>query len=199
MKKIMIIIIFLLFPINAYANDKVEVTLKSCIDGDTARFIMNNEEIKVRFLAIDTPEISKKEEPYGKEAKDFTCDKLTNADKIILEFDDQSDKLDKYDRYLAWVFYDDNLLESELIKNGLAEVKYLYGNYKYTSVLQALEEEAKNNKVGMYSDIDSSYYTNNTTEAKDNKETSKNNEKSLKEKILDDIYEFIMEILKEFF
>lgn len=37
-------------------KEKKEVKFSSCIDGDTARFIMDKEEIKVRFLAIDTPE-----------------------------------------------------------------------------------------------------------------------------------------------
>lgn len=35
---------------------KKEVKLSKCVDGDTARFILNKEEIKARFLAIDTPE-----------------------------------------------------------------------------------------------------------------------------------------------
>ena len=46
----------LVIPGVTYANEKKEVEFKSCIDGDTARFIMDKEEIKVRFLAIDTPE-----------------------------------------------------------------------------------------------------------------------------------------------
>lgn len=82
------------------------MSFSACVDGDTARFILKKEEIKVRMLAIDTPETkhpTKGEEPFGQEASDFTCNKLKNAIKIILEFDDNSDKKDKYDRYLAWV------------------------------------------------------------------------------------------------
>lgn len=59
MKKKVLCFLFLimfLFPINVDANEKKEVKFSSCIDGDTARFIMDKEEIKVRFLAIDTPE-----------------------------------------------------------------------------------------------------------------------------------------------
>ena len=105
MKKKVLCFLFLimfLFPINVDANEKKEVKFSSCIDGDTARFIMDKKEIKVRFLAIDTPETNhpkKGEEPYGREAKEYTCDKITNAQKIELEFDDGSDEKDKYNRY----------------------------------------------------------------------------------------------------
>ena len=163
MRKHLIILIILLFPINCYALDKKEVTLKSCIDGDTANFIMNNKEIKVRFLAIDTPEIEHnnvKEEPYGIEAKNFTCKKLKNANKIELEFDKNSNKKDKYNRYLAWIFVDDKLLQNELVKNGLAQVAYLYGDYKYTDILKESEIKSKLSKKGIYSDVDTSQYTN---------------------------------------
>ena len=72
MKKKVLCFLFLimfLFPINVDANEKKEVKFSSCIDGDTARFIMDKKEIKVRFLAIDTPETNhpkKGEEPYGR-------------------------------------------------------------------------------------------------------------------------------------
>ena len=162
MKKIaMIFLIFILIiPVNTYAKNKDTVKLKSCIDGDTAKFILNKKEITVRFLAVDAPEIGKNEEPYGKEASTYTCNKLKNAKKIELEYDNKSDKKDKYDRYLAWVFYDDRLLQEDLVKNGLAEIKYVYDEYKYVDRLKEKEKYAKKNKKGIYSDIDNSEYTN---------------------------------------
>ena len=146
MKKKVLCFLFLimfLFPINVDANEKKEVKFSSCIDGDTARFIMDKKEIKVRFLAIDTPETNhpkKGEEPYGREAKEYTCDKITNAQKIELEFDDGSDEKDKYNRYLAWVYTDGTLLQSELVEKGFAKVAYIYGNYEYTDELKEKEE-----------------------------------------------------------
>lgn len=190
MKKFIIVLItFLVLPISVNAQEKIEVKLKSCVDGDTAKFIMNKKEIKVRFLAVDTPETkhpTKGEEPYGKEAKDFTCNKLKTAQKIELEFDDNAKGKDKYDRYLAWVFYDDYLLQSELVRNGLAEVAYLYDDYKYTPILQDIESSAKLKKIGIYSDIDNSYYT-----------TNKNNEENMVDKLIASIYDFILKFLEE--
>ena len=151
MKKIFVLL-FILFiiPLNVYAKkDKVKVS--KCIDGDTVSVIINNEEKKVRFLAVDAPEIDLNE-PYANEAKDFTCNLLTNAKKVYLEYDNNSDKEDKYERILAWVWADDILIQKELIKEGYAKIAYLYGDYKYTSELNKFEVIAKENKLNIWSD-----------------------------------------------
>lgn len=155
MKKILFIIISILFllPCIVKANERVDVKYKSCIDGDTATFLMNDQKIKVRFLAINTPEVKhgkNEAEYYGEEAASYTCNKIKNATKIELEFDPNSDKKDKYNRYLAWVFVDNKLLQKELVKNGYAEVKYIYGDYTYTKELEKLEKNAKVNKLGIW-------------------------------------------------
>lgn len=208
-KKILLILIIILMPINVFASEKQEVKFSSCVDGDTARFIMNKEEIKVRFLAIDTPETNhpkKGEEPYGREAKEYTCNKITNASKIELEFDDNSDKKDKYNRYIAWVFVDDSLLQSELVLNGYARVAYLYGDYKYKDILNENMEKAKKDEVGIFSKVDTSYYTTHKNDKNKNSEvTNKNNEKikkkiekKLTKKIIASIEKILKDILDDF-
>lgn len=156
MKKIsMIFILFLLlFPIFPKAKENlITVKFSKCVDGDTANVVLNNKKVKIRFLAVDTPETkhpTKGEEFYGKEASNYTCNKLRNASKLQIEYDENSDKLDKYDRHLVWLWADNNLLQMDLVKNGYAKVAYLYGNYKYTSILQEEEKIAKKNKLGMW-------------------------------------------------
>ena len=152
MIKILKIILLILISFNnAYAKNTT-VSLYKCVDGDTAYFKNENDEIiKARFLAIDTPEYTKEKEEYGKEASDFTCNKLKNAKKIELEYDNNSDKKDKYDRDLVWVFVDNKLLQELIIEEGLAEVKYLYGDYKYTNLLLEKEKIAKNKEINIWS------------------------------------------------
>lgn len=146
---------FMPTPVNAKETAKDTVKFSKCVDGDTAKFLLNREEITVRFLAIDTPETkhpTKGVEPYGKEASKYTCNKLKNAQKIEIEYDKNSDKTDKYGRYLAWVWTDDTLLQKELINNGLAKVAYLYNKYSYVEELQNVEEIAKENHLNIWSD-----------------------------------------------
>ena len=152
MKKALIILLSLCLINNVNAREIV--TLSKCVDGDTAWFYLDEKEIKTRFLAIDTPESTNKIEAYGKEASNFTCDKLTNAKKIEIEYDENSDKTDKYNRDLVWVFVDNELLQNLIIKEGLGEVAYLYGDYKYTNLLQKSQLEAQEKKINIWSTTD---------------------------------------------
>ncbi len=139
----------------ATETNKIKVELVATVDGDTAKFKINEEQITVRFLGINTKETvdpKRGEEAWGKEASDFTKEKLGKATKIELEFDDIADEKDKYDRYLAWIWVDDELLQNLLVENGLAENYMLQNNYKYAGMLQESEEIAKNNKFGIWSE-----------------------------------------------
>lgn len=159
MKKIIFLIV-LTFSFNLTVKaEKIEVSLDKCVDGDTAWFILNNESFKARFLAINTPEYTTKIEPFGKEASEFTCDSLKNAKKIEIEYDPKSDKKDKYERDLVWVFVDNELLQNKLVLNGLADVKYVYDDYLYVSTLNKSLKDAKKNKVGMWKDYEYVDYT----------------------------------------
>ena len=182
MKKVILVFILLIVPINVYAK-KEEVKLEKCIDGDTISIKYKNNIEKVRFLAIDAPEIDK-EEPYSIESKEFTCDILKNSKKIYIEFDTNSDNKDKYDRLLAWVWADDKLVQTELVKNGYAKVAYLYDEYKYTSDLKEFESYAKDKKLNIWSEY--------------KPKVKKENKKSKKEIILDRIsksYEIIVLVI----
>lgn len=152
MKKILILFLMIVCStLTIAANTRIEVKFKKCTDGDTAHFLIHGADITVRFLAIDTPEYTKEKEPFGKEASEFTCQALKNANVIELEYDDGSDKSDKYGRDLAWVYVDGELLQKQLVSAGLAEVQYIYGDYAYTDELYEAQELAKQNKLNMWS------------------------------------------------
>lgn len=162
MKKIILII--MLFICTNVKADIIEVTYKKCIDGDTAWFTYGEEDLKVRFIAINAPELEHEEkeaEYYSEESKDYVCTKLERAEKIELEFDPKSDKQDKYERYIAWIFIDNKLLQNDIVKNGYAKVDYVYDEYKYMDELYASEKNAKKKNLGIWKDYvnkDFNYY-----------------------------------------
>lgn len=139
----------LLIPFNVFALDKV--ILDKCIDGDTASFIYKNETSKFRFLSIDTPESIGNTEPYGIEASNYTCDMLKQASKIEIEFEEKASNKDKYNRYLAYIFVDGELLQEKLLYNGLADLKYNKKEYKYTDRFEKANNHAKDELIGIYS------------------------------------------------
>lgn len=133
------------------SGQRFEVTLNKCVDGDTAWFEVNGKNTKVRFLYIDTPESTNEIEPYGKEASDYTKEQLTNASTIELELNIEGDTTDKYDRLLAWVFVDGELLQEKLANEGLVEKFYDYGyNYTYKKAIVDADSKARKEKKGIY-------------------------------------------------
>ena len=155
-KSIFILITIFIFSINisTLASTKVNVKLSKCVDGDTARIILKDEEIIVRFIGIDTPESvhpTKENERFGIEASDYTCRMLKKAKKIQIEYDPECDRKDKFERHLVWIFVDNELLQVKILSKGYAKVDYLYGKYLYTQQLKDAEAAAKKKKIGIWS------------------------------------------------
>ena len=112
-------------------SKKVEVTVKTFIDGDTTHFHMpegsfESSVLKARYLAVNTPESTGKIEEYGKKASNFTKEKLSGAESIMIESDDGNWNADSTgDRYLVWVWYkpkgesEYRNLNLEILQNGL--------------------------------------------------------------------------------
>ena len=170
MKKIVLTLsIFLLFLSSVSAKETVKYV--ACIDGDTFKVFIDNEIKTIRLLAVDTPETAKSDKEadyYADEASEYTCKRIKQAKKIVLEYDPNSDKHDKYDRVLAWVFLDGDLLQSDLVENGYAKVAYLYNDYKYTDMLIKKQELASAKNIGVWNSNAKTKY--------ENKETTKINE-----------------------
>ena len=164
------LIFFLIFPLIVFANTKEKVKFSKCVDGDTAKFERNNKVFTLRFLAVNTPETKspkKGVEFYGKEASNYTCKRLQEAKTIEIEYDNKSERKDRYGRNLGWVFLDDKLLQKDLVENGYAKVDYIYDKYKYVEELKNLEKQAKESKKGLWQKD-----SNNTSNSK--KKTKKN-------------------------
>ena len=168
-KNILLIISIFFIGINSvYAKETVKYA--DCVDGDTIKVKIDKEVKTVRMLAIDTPESVKPEnriEYYGKEAGEYTCKRIKKAKKLELEYDPNSDKVDKYDRVLAWVFVDGELLQSELVAKGYAKVAYLYGNYKYTDILKEKQEKASVKGIGIWDEDAKQKYDNESVQTND--------------------------------
>lgn len=194
-KVVMIFLFFCLFITNVYA-ERVSVKFEACVDGDTIKVILDDKKTTVRFLAIDTPETvhpTKGEQPFGKEASNYTCDKVKNAKKLEIEYDEGSTKTDKYNRTLGWVFTDDTLLQKDLVSLGYAKVAYLYGDYKYTEDLKKEESIAKSKKLGVWS------LEEETTTKKIEKTTKKVTESETEDSIINELLKDIRKIFKNLF
>ena len=145
---------------------KYEVTVKSYIDGDTTHFFLpagnslNQEFVKARYLAINTPESTGKIEPYGKKASKFTKEKLMSATSIYIECDSNEWEADSTgSRYLLWIWYktasdkDYRNLNIEILQEGLAIASNSAQN-RYGSIAVKAIDQAKELKLNVYSGKD---------------------------------------------
>lgn len=197
-KVVMIFLFFCLFITNVY-TERISVKFESCVDGDTIKVMLDDKKTTVRFLAIDTPETvhpTKGEQPFGKEASNYTCNKVKNAKKLEIEYDEGSAKTDKYNRALGWVFIDDTLLQKDLVSLGYAKVAYLYGDYKYTEDLKKEESIAKSKKLGVWSLEE---ITTKKIEKTTKKVTESETEDSIINKLLKDIRKIFKNLFKNIF
>lgn len=83
------------------------------VDGDT---IILDDNYRVRLIGVNAPESVKPDspvEPFGREAADFTKQFLSRGTaRITLD----QERLDRFGRYLAYVWVADRLLNEELLR-----------------------------------------------------------------------------------
>lgn len=176
MKRLFIVtflLLSLILPIEVKANEKSDiVSLSSCVDSESARFIRGVLEIKTKFIGIQSEEKindSMDDEINGSLVNDYVCSILTNAKTIRIEYEPFLKEEDKFGRIQVWVFVDDVLLQEDLIKNGYARAMYLEDNYLYTNKLKEAQKYAKEQKLGVWMEKDEV----TTKEEKEDKEESK--------------------------
>jgi endonuclease YncB( thermonuclease family) len=115
-------------------------------DGDT---LTTSTGEKVRFLQIDTPEISPAE-CYGAEAHKALISLIGKA-AITLESDSVSDDKDKFGRSLRYVKVGKLNLNLKLVQIGAATPYFYQGERgKYATQLLKAAENAKARKIGLW-------------------------------------------------
>ena len=123
------------------------------MDGDTIRVKVNRRVITVRLLGINTPETvdpRRGVECFGPEASKHTKELLSNQ-SIFLVLNPKREVLDKYGRYLAYVYREDGLFINEkLLTEGYAR-EYTYGKpYSFQKEFKSLEKKTKAAKKGLW-------------------------------------------------
>ena len=145
-------------------SQTMEVTVKAFIDGDTTHFntpasaqFNDQNLLKARYTAVDTPESTGKIEPWGKKAANFTRSKLESATSIIIESDGTNWVADSTgERYMSWVWYKApgastyRNLNIELLQEGLALGKSVTG-CRYEQLAKNAFTQANALKLHVYS------------------------------------------------
>ncbi|MBN2307237.1 lamin tail domain-containing protein [Candidatus Peregrinibacteria bacterium] len=137
-----------LFNPNSFKNG-MEVKVVRVIDGDTFVIDLNEKQFTVRMIGIDTPETVHPFKPieyYGRQAADF-LKSILSGQWVTLEFD--ANKIDKYGRVLAYVYWGDEMINERILKEGYG---YAYTRFPFQFLKEflALEAEARQAGIGLW-------------------------------------------------
>ena len=137
----------------------VEAKVTKYLDGDTLKVTLTNGfVISVRLLLIDSPEYKKAkidQQLYGYEALEFAKENLKIGDIVYLEFEGDVIK-DKYDRHLAYLWYQNEegkylLYNEEIVRVGLSKVAYIFSQSRYLNRILLAQDEARIKKLNIWS------------------------------------------------
>ena len=152
--------------------------INSLIDGDTSDFTLTGDSQssrRIRYLLIDTPEIShgasSPGQPFGETAKQYNKDKLKNAASIYVQSNKNKPLHETYSRTLGYVWYSNDssienlkLLNFELVSEGLAEFSFYdkyedmyYKDITYYEYLRYAYNEAKAKGIKIHGEKDLTY------------------------------------------
>lgn len=130
-------------------GDPGSAVVTRTVDGDTVYVRYRGEELDVRLIGIDTPEVDPGigVECYGEEASRFTDASLTGR-TVRLEFD--VERRDRFGRVLAYVWVEDELFNLRLVAEGYAEVTTFPPNVRYVDDYEAAERRARAAGLGLW-------------------------------------------------
>ena len=125
--------------------------VRRVVDGDTLVLASG---ARVRLQGIDTPETVAENRPieaWGPEASRFTKDFIQRSRRQVrLTF--SLERKDRHDRFLAFVWHGDEMLNEKLVRAGLAHARL---DYRYSGLMKrrlaAAQEEARSAGRGLWS------------------------------------------------
>jgi len=132
----------ILITTSAHAEEIVGEVI-GIADGDTITVLQNRTQHRIRLYGIDTPE---KSQAFGNKAKRFISG-LVFHKKVRVVVED----VDRYKRKVGSVFVGSTFVNEEMVRNGYAWVYRKYCKRSFCSEWLRLEEQARQNQLGLWS------------------------------------------------
>ena len=143
--------------IPARPADAFAMTVASVWDGDTLRatvqapndVIASTDEVRVRLVGIDTPELGDPSECGAEDARTHLATLAAEGSTIWAAFD--VDPQDRYERYLLYLWTPDGrFINHELVAAGDAEAMTIEPNDAYAELFTATEAAARAAGTGQW-------------------------------------------------
>lgn len=121
----------------------------SITDGDTLRLEVDGQELRVRLIGVDTPEVFPDVECFGPEATDALTALAPPGSTLGYTYD--RDERDQYDRELMYLYTaDGTLINYALVAEGYGSAVLFEPNDRFWNDLQAAERAAQRDGLGLW-------------------------------------------------
>lgn len=125
--------------------------VKFVTDGDTVEVEdAGDYPSKLRLLGIDSPEHN---QLFFQEAKNFVFQKISGQEVEILISVKRSEQKDQFDRTLALLIIDDEIVNLSILKEGLAKRFAIDNLLINKEEWDKIENEARNQNIGIWSNL----------------------------------------------
>ena len=114
------------------------------IDGDTIDVNLNGEQVRVRYVGVNTPE---RDQSCYSEARAANSSMVSGQNVTLLR--DTSDT-DQYGRLLRYVYVGDTFVNEQLVRGGWAEVVVYQPDDQYADDFRTLEQQAARAGLGCH-------------------------------------------------
>ena len=128
-----------------------EAKVVEILDGDTVKVLLDGNVRTVRYVGIDTPEVTQFVTRLGRQAADRNAELL--AGQVVRLYTDVLDK-DRNGRLLRYVVLGDTFINELLVAEGLAEEQTYEPDHACAAMLQAAEENARAAALGIWQAAD---------------------------------------------
>jgi micrococcal nuclease len=120
------------------------------VDGDTIDVLIGGEQLRVRYIGIDTPETVDPRRPvgcFGKEAsarnRELVGGKTVGLEKDVSE-------TDRFGRLLRYVWLEGGMVNARLVEEGYATVSTFPPDVRHAELFAALQAEARTQGRGLW-------------------------------------------------
>lgn len=114
------------------------------VDGDTIDVMVDGQKHRIRYIGMNTPESN---EPCFVEATAANAALVNNQTVRLVQ---EADPVDKYGRWLRYVYVGDIFVNAELVKEGYAETYSVPPNTGQIAYFKQLEAQAKAANIGCH-------------------------------------------------
>ncbi|MGP5732527.1 thermonuclease family protein [Arthrobacter rhombi] len=134
------------------SSSGADATVVRVVDGDTLVASLDGTVETIRLLNVDTPETKKPNTPVqclGPEATEYLRQRLPAGTGVHLEYD--VERTDRYDRTLAGVYLDGDLVNADIAREGLGVAVLFEPNHRFHDEVLAAQQEALEEETGLFS------------------------------------------------